>query len=65
MYNQTLNRDRKYFCRYCLQSLSTAKISERHINDCFEINRLQIIKMAKKVKLLNLKTIREKKNYYS
>ena len=63
MYNQTLHRDRKHFCRYCLQSFTTEQILERDIiNDCFEINGKQMIKMAKKVKLLNSKTIQEKQN---
>ena len=63
MYNQMLHRDRKHFCRYCLQSFTTEQILERDIiNDCFEINGKQMIKMAKKVKLLNSKTIQEKQN---
>ena len=63
MYNQTLHRHRKHFCRYCLQSFTTEQILERDIiNDCFEINGKQMIIMAKKVKLLNSKTIQEKQN---
>ena len=31
MYNQTLHRDRKHFCRYCLQSFTTEQILERNI----------------------------------
>ena len=57
MFNQTLQRDRKHFCRYCLQSFSTAQILNRHVNDCFEINGKQIVKKVNKVKPLNLKTI--------
>ena len=54
MYNQMLHRDRKHFYRYCLQPFTTEQILERDIiNDCFEINGKQMIKMAKKVKLLN------------
>ena len=59
MHNQTLHRDRKHFYLYCLQSFCTAQILERHVNDSFEINDKQITKMAKKTKLLNLKTIWE------
>ena len=47
MNNQTLHRDRKHFCRYCLQSFSTAQILERHVSNCFDINIKQMIKMAK------------------
>ena len=35
MYNQTLHRARKHFCRYYLQSFSTVQKLERHVNDCF------------------------------
>ena len=45
MYHQTLHRDRKHTCRYCLQSFSIAQILERHVNGAFEN---QMIKMAKK-----------------
>ena len=47
MYNKTVHRDRKYICPYCMHSNSTAEILERHVNDCFEINDKQMIKMAK------------------
>ena len=56
MCNQTLHRNRKHFYLYCLQSFSTEQILEKRVNDCFEINDKQKIKIAKKVKLLNLKT---------
>ena len=46
MYNQTLHRDRKHFCHRFLLSFSTEKILERHVNDWFEINGKQMIKMA-------------------
>ena len=37
MYNQTLYRDNKHFCRYCLKCFTTAQILERHVvNDCFK-----------------------------
>ena len=38
MYDHTLHRGRKHFCRYCLQAFSAEEILEGHINDCFEIN---------------------------
>ena len=47
-YKQTLHRDRKNFCLYCLLYFHTAEILERHINDCFEVNSRQTIIMAKK-----------------
>ena len=65
IYNQILHYDKKPFCYYCLQSFTTTHILERHGNNCFKINGKQIIKIAKNVKLLNLKTIGEKKNCHS
>ena len=38
MYNQTLHRGRKHFCRYCLQAFTTEEILKRHIKDCFKTN---------------------------
>ena len=48
MYNQTLYHDRKHFCHYCLRFFSNTQILERNVNDCFENNGKQMIKMAKK-----------------
>ena len=48
MYDHTLHRGRKHFCRYCLQAFSTEEILKRHIKDCFEINGKQRIIMPKK-----------------
>ena len=47
MYDHTLNRGIKHFCRYCLQVFSREEIVKRHIKDCFEINVKQKIKMSK------------------
>ena len=55
MFNQTLHRNQKHICRYCFRSFSIAQTLERrHVDEFFKINGKQIIKMAKKVKLLNL-----------
>lgn len=48
IYNQTLHRNRKHFCRYCLQSFSTAEMLKRHTNDCCKVNGEQRIKMPKR-----------------
>ena len=48
MYDHTLHRERKHFCRYCLQAFSTEKISRRHIKVCFKINDKQRIIMSQK-----------------
>ena len=44
---------KKTFCRYCLQAFSTKEILECHINDYFKINSKQMIKMPKKVKIID------------
>ena len=48
MYNNTLNRGKKYFYRYCLQAFSTEEILKLLIKDCFNINGKQRIIMPKK-----------------
>ena len=53
--NQASHRDIKRFCWYCFQSFSTPQILERHVNDCFEINDKQMIKMTKKRGIVKFK----------
>ena len=48
MYDYTLQYERKHFCQYCLQAFSTEKILECYVQDCFEINGKQMIKIPKK-----------------
>ena len=59
MYNHTLHRDRKHFCRYCLQAFRTAE----KLKDCFKINRKQTIKMPKKGEYIKFKNFGRKKNH--
>ena len=49
LYDYTLNRVRKQFCRYCLQGFKTAETLTFHIKDFFEINSKQKIKMPKQM----------------
>ena len=53
MYDDTLHRGRKYFFRYCFQVVRTAEILKSHFNDCFKINGKQMIKMPKKMNMLD------------
>ena len=53
MYNHTLRRVRKHFCRYCLQSFRSARKLKCHIKNCFKINDKQSVKMLKKVNTLD------------
>ena len=45
MYNQTKHKERKHFCMYCLQCLSSKEHLEKHKVDCIEINGEQAINM--------------------
>ena len=45
MYNETKHKERKHFCMYCLQCLSSKEHLEKHKVDCIEINGEQAIKM--------------------
>ena len=48
MYDHTLHRGRKHFCRYSLQAFSADEILKRSISGCLKINCKQIINMPKK-----------------
>ena len=50
----------KYICCYCLQSFTTAQILGRHVNDCFDINEKQMIKMVKKSESVKFKNYTRK-----
>ena len=60
MYDHSLHRGRKHFCRYCLQAFSTEKILKSHIKDCFKINGKQTIKMLKKGEYVKFKNFERK-----
>ena len=45
MYDHSLHRERKHFCRYCLHALITEEIFRRHMIVFFKINGKQTIKM--------------------
>ena len=53
IFDHTLHHGKKYFCRYCVQAFITAGMLKNHARDCFKINGKQIIKMPKKVNMLN------------
>ena len=46
MYNNTLLRKEKHFCRYCLQAFNSKETLKHHIKDFFKINGKQEIAMA-------------------
>ena len=45
LYDQTLHCKRKHTCCYCLQAFYTEEILKSHVNECFEINGKQMIRM--------------------
>ena len=60
MYDHTLHRGRKHFCRYFLQAFSREKILKSHIKDCFKINDKQRIVISEKGKYVKFKTYERK-----
>ena len=48
MFNQNNHKNKKHFCRYCLQCFSTKEILLNHTSNCIIINGQQAIKMLKK-----------------
>ena len=47
MYNQSIQKERKHFCMYCLQCFSSERILANHVNNCLTINGAQAINMPK------------------
>ena len=43
MYDQSLHRRGKHFCRYCLHAFITKEMLKCHVKDCFKINGKQTI----------------------
>ena len=60
MYDHTLHRGEKPFCRYCLQAFSTEKMLKRNIKDCFKVNGKQRIIMPKKCEYAKFKNYERK-----
>ena len=47
MYNQSKHKERKHFCMYCLQCLSSERVLANHVNNCLTINGVQTINVPK------------------
>ena len=60
MYNHSLHRGKKHFCRYCLHDFITEEILKRHIKGCFKINRKEKSKMPKKGEYVQFKNCERK-----
>ena len=61
MYDHSLHRGRKYFCRYCLHAFIREEILGCHIKDCFKINVKQTITLHKKCEYVKFKTFEKNK----
>ena len=53
MYDHLLQGGRENIFCYCLQAFSRPEILKSHVNDCFKINGKQMIKIPKKVNILD------------
>ena len=45
MCNETKNKNKKYFCKYCLQCFSSEKVLMEHKENCLMINSKQNVKV--------------------
>ena len=48
MYNQLKHKERKHFCKYCLQCFSSERVLANHVNNCLTINGAQAINIPKR-----------------
>ena len=55
MFHKTKNKNKKWFCRSCLQCFSSENVLIKHKEDCLSINVQQSINLEKGK--LNLKVI--------
>ena len=55
LFIKTKNKNKKYFCKSCLQYFSNKEMLEEHSKDCLMINGGQNVKLERD--LLNLKTL--------
>ena len=46
MFNKSKNKNKKYFCRYCLQCFSSERILTEHKENCLIINGKQCVKLS-------------------
>ena len=47
MFGQSKNKNKKYFCGYCLQRFSSESILTNHKENCLVINGKQCVKLSK------------------
>ena len=47
MFHKTKNKNKKWFCRSCLQCFSSENVLIKHKEDCLSINGVQSVKVEK------------------
>ena len=47
MFSKTKNKNKKWFCKSCLQCFSSEKVLEEHGKDCLVVNSCQNVKLEK------------------
>ena len=47
MFNKAKNKNKKYFCRYCLQCFTSKNVLTEHKEDCLVIKGKQNVKLGK------------------
>ena len=45
MFHKTKNKNKKWFCKSCLQCFSSEKVLIKHKEDCLSINGMQSVKV--------------------
>ena len=45
MLHKTKNKNKKYFCKSCLQCFSSKNVLKKHKQDCFSINGAQSVRL--------------------
>ena len=45
MFHKTKNKNKKWFCRSCLQCFSRESVLEKHIENCLSINGKQSVNL--------------------
>ena len=48
MFHKTKNKNKKYFCRSCLQCFSSKHVLTKHEEDCLSINSKQSVKLERR-----------------
>ena len=47
MFNKTKNKNKKYFCKSCLECFSSKKVLSNHKEVCLSINVVQSVRLEK------------------